>query len=116
MVPHASAKAGDDAGRPPWNPHTHPPSPRPCARPRARPAQEGAIVELANIVKKSDAHKAALKAALGALAVLTSSEDKNAQKLRTEGLDLDRYLKEPDERVKTFVQQLIDRVQKEPDA
>ena len=58
-------------------------------------------------------NKPTLKAALGALAVLTS-EQKNVGKLRSEGLNLETYAnlaaKEKDERVKMFVQQLQERL------
>lgn len=81
---------------------------------KASAGQEGAITALASIVRKTqDGNKPALKAALGALAVLTS-EQKNIAKLRTEGLDLERYAnyaaKEKDERVKMFVTQLNERL------
>jgi hypothetical protein len=76
---------------------------------KQRAGQEGAIQELATIVKKSEMHKGVLKAALGALAVLTSDQ-KNVNTLRQEGLDLDRYAKEKDERIRMFVNQLIERL------
>jgi len=80
---------------------------------KALAGQEGAIAALASIVKKSDHNKPTLKAALGALAVLTS-EQKNVGKLRSEGLNLETYAnlaaKEKDERVKMFVQQLQERL------
>lgn len=50
---------------------------------KALAGQEGAIPELSNIVRKSGPNKAVLKAALGALAVL-SSDERNLTKLRAE--------------------------------
>lgn len=75
---------------------------------------EGGIVALTDIVKRAEQNKAVLKAALGALAVL-SSEERNLSRLRAEGLssDLDKYLKEKDERVVMFVKQLLERLYSE---
>jgi len=76
---------------------------------KALAGQEGAISELAAILRKSEHNKPTLKAALGALAVLTSDE-KNVQKLRQEGIALDTYAKDKDERIQMFVSQLMDRL------
>jgi len=70
---------------------------------------ENGIVALTEVVKRAEQNKAVLKAALGALAVL-SSDDRNLAKLRAEGLELDKYLKEKDERVVMFVKQLLERL------
>lgn len=72
---------------------------------------EGAIPELARIVHRSQYNKPTLKAALGALAVLTSDK-KNAAKLRGEGLNdlLEQFAKEKDERIQQFVNSLMDRL------
>ncbi len=72
---------------------------------------EGAIPELTNIIRKADANKQVLKAALGALAVL-SSDERNLGKLRGElgGIELDRYLREKDEKTVTFVKQVLARL------
>ena len=73
--------------------------------------QEGAISELVGIVRKSAHDKGVLKAALGALAVL-SSDDRNCKKMQAEGLDelLDAASRDTDERIKMFVSQLTDRL------
>ncbi|KOO25498.1 arm repeat protein [Chrysochromulina tobinii] len=78
---------------------------------------EGAIPKLVAVIKKTDAAGprgfAAKKAALGALAVLTS-EPKNIARLRQESFDLEKYeaqaAKDKDERVKMFIQQLHERL------
>jgi len=69
----------------------------------------GAIVALANIVRKSEANKPTLKAALGALAVLTSDE-KNLSKLREEAMPLEQFAKEKDDKIQMFVAQIQDRL------
>ena len=71
--------------------------------------EESGIVALTDIIKRSPENKAVLKATLGALAVL-SSEERNLAKLRAEGLELDKFLKEKDERVVMFVKQLLERL------
>ena len=62
--------------------------------------QENAISELVRIVRASEADKPVLKAALGALAVL-SSDDRNLKKMVAEGLTglLESSAKDKDERI-----------------
>ena len=66
--------------------------------------QENAISELARIVRASEADKPVLKAALGALAVL-SSDDRNLKKMAAEGLAglLESSAKDKDERIVSTV-------------
>ena len=72
---------------------------------------EDAIRELVNIVRRSESNKGVLKAALGALAVLSSNE-KNLKKMQAENLGelLERASKEKDERIVMFVSQLNERL------
>jgi len=72
---------------------------------------EGAVSELVIIVKKAEANKPVLKAALGALAVL-SSDERNLKKMIAEGLSeqLERSTKEKDDKIATFVSQLQERL------
>ncbi|KAL3912414.1 MAG: hypothetical protein SGPRY_008345 [Prymnesium sp.] len=69
----------------------------------------GGIEVLVDIVKRESHNKTVVKAALGALAVLSSDQD-NLVKLRNEPLDLDMFRNEKDERLLMFVQQLLDRL------
>jgi len=73
--------------------------------------QENAVSELVRIVRVSEVDKSVLKAALGALAVL-SSDDRNLKKMQAENLDelLERSSKEKDERIAMFVSQLSERL------
>ena len=72
---------------------------------------EGAVPELVRIVRISESNKALMKAAFGALAVLSSNE-RNLKKMMQEGLDelLERSAKEKDERIIMFVNQLTERL------
>lgn len=70
---------------------------------------EAGVVALTDVVKKSEGNKPVLKAALGALAVLSSTE-KNLSKMRAEHLEIDKFLKEKDERIVMFVKQLNERL------
>jgi len=75
---------------------------------------EGAVSQLVAIVRKSEANKGVLKAALGALAVL-SSDERNLKNMMAEDLDtlLDRVQsmsKEKDERISLFIKQLQERM------
>lgn len=69
----------------------------------------GGIEVLVDIVKRESHNKTVVKAALGALAVLSSDQD-NLVKLRNEPLDLDMFRNDKDERLLMFVQQLLDRL------
>lgn len=73
--------------------------------------QENAVSELVRIVRVSDMEYAVLKAALGALAVL-SSDDRNLKKMQAEGMDelLERSSRDKDERVALFVSQITERI------
>jgi len=73
--------------------------------------QENAVGELVRIVRVSEVDKGVLKAALGALAVL-SSEERNLKKMQAEDLAtlLERSRKEKDERIVMFVSQLEERL------
>ena len=73
--------------------------------------QENAVSELVRIVRVSEADKAVVKAALGALAVL-SSDDRNLKKMQAEGMDelLKRSSKDRDERIALFVRQITERL------
>jgi len=72
---------------------------------------ENAVSELVRIVRVAAADKSVLKAALGALAVL-SSDERNLKKMVAEGLNglLEYAAKEKDERITMFVNQLQERL------
>ena len=74
-------------------------------------AQEGTVTELVRIVRKSDLNKHVLKAALGALAVL-SSDERNMKKMREERIEelTNRHSKDADERIVTFAKQIDARL------
>ena len=67
--------------------------------------------ELVRIVRVSEFEKPVLKAALGALAVL-SSDERNLKKMQADALDelLERSAKDRDERITMFVSQLTERL------
>ena len=73
--------------------------------------QENAVSELVRIVRVSEFEKPVLKAALGALAVL-SSDECNLKKMQADALDelLERSAKDRDERITMFVSQLTERL------